>query len=265
MPFCAERIEKFLEDTIREKLESYSPEDSYKPFHDNLLGKDKMTLYSIIQSINTTLGMSIYESIAYDIAGGYFESMECQKQLVGNFTDLAQKEINRIRNELSHGNASPNHAREVERLRSVCQIGEVVNKKLTRIDLYLERQGDCFAIDIKTAKPNRDGFAKQKEKMLEWTASFLYENPQANIRTVTAIPYNPSYPREYNRWTLSGIIDLSQNGELLVAEEFWNFLAGGEEIYEQLLECFFIAGRNLEWEIDKFVNECLIDATSFSR
>ncbi len=257
MPFCAEKIENLIEDMLRRKLASYNPKNEYKPFHDNLLGKNKMILFSFIHSISTSMGMSVYESVAAEIANDNFETIQCQKKLNGCFTELAQKEINQIRNELSDKHVLASHAAEEKRIRSVCQTGKVVKKNLSRIDLYLEKRGCCFAIDIKTAKPNIDLFEKQKEKMLEWMASVLYESPQKNIRTIIAIPYNPSYPNAYDHWTLRGVVDTSKAGQLLVAQDFWNFIAGGEDIYDQLLECFFNVGRSMEWEIDQFIQERL--------
>ncbi len=257
MPFCAERIEAIIENALRRKLEQYNPEKAHKPFHDNLLGRDKMILFSVVHSLNTTMGMSIYESIAVEIASGHFDVVECQKKLDGQFTESAHREISEIRNSLSHSDVEADHISELARLKKVCQTGKLVSKKLTKVDLYLEIQNNCFAIDIKTAKPNIDGFEKQKEKMLEWMASILYTNPKMNVRTITAIPYNPSHPAEYDRWTLRGVVDISENGQLLVAEDFWNFLAGGEDVYNPLLECFYRVGRNMEWEVNRFVNKQL--------
>ena len=74
------------------------------------------------------------------------------------------------------------------------------------------------------------------------------EKPKANIKTIVAIPYNPYEPKPYERWTLQGLFDLSQ--EVLVGPEFWNFL-GGKNTYEDLLKVFEQAGFELYDEIDK--------------
>ncbi|MGD9552735.1 MAG: TdeIII family type II restriction endonuclease, partial [Candidatus Caldatribacteriota bacterium] len=72
--------------------------------------------------------------------------------------------------------------------------------------------------------------------------------PEANIKTIVAIPYNPYEPKPYERWTLQGLFDLSQ--EVLVGSEFWNLL-GGENTYEDLLRVFEQAGLELYDEIDE--------------
>ena len=48
---------------------------------------------------------------------------------------------------------------------------------------------------------------------------------------------------------MAGMLDLSQ--ELLVAEEFWDFL-GGVGAYNELLGCFERAGVALRHEIDEY-------------
>lgn len=48
---------------------------------------------------------------------------------------------------------------------------------------------------------------------------------------------------------MRGMLDL--NHELKVAEELWDFL-GGNDVYEELLDCFESAGIALRTEIDNF-------------
>lgn len=73
------------------------------------------------------------------------------------------------------------------------------------------------------------------------------QNPKAKVHTLLAIPYNPYEPELYERWTFQGMLDLSN--ELMVADEFWDFL-GGENTYDQLLKVFEEVGIALRPEID---------------
>lgn len=66
---------------------------------------------------------------------------------------------------------------------------------------------------------------------------------------IIAIPYNPYEPKPYSRWTLRGMIDL--DNELMVAEEFWDFL-GGDGSFEEVLQCFERVGIQLRDEIDDY-------------
>jgi type II restriction enzyme len=48
------------------------------------------------------------------------------------------------------------------------------------------------------------------------------------------------------------MLDLPQ--ELKVAEEFWNYL-GGEGAFEDLLDCFELAGLEIQQEIDAYFSK----------
>ncbi|HPU22631.1 MAG TPA: TdeIII family type II restriction endonuclease, partial [Candidatus Kapabacteria bacterium] len=54
--------------SLRKKLSNYKPETVNMPFHYRLLGRDRMALYSFIQSLNTTFGTSIFEPVALAVA-----------------------------------------------------------------------------------------------------------------------------------------------------------------------------------------------------
>jgi type II restriction enzyme len=85
--------------------------------------------------------------------------------------------------------------------------------------------------------------------MLEWLGVYFFQNPEAKAHTLISIPYNPYEPKPYARWTMKGMLDL--NTEVMVAEEFWDFLSG-EGTYNDLLDCFEQAGIELRPEIDHY-------------
>jgi type II restriction enzyme len=47
-------ITETIKACLRAKFLKYKPETDNMPFHDRLLGKDRMALFSFIQSLNTT-------------------------------------------------------------------------------------------------------------------------------------------------------------------------------------------------------------------
>ena len=77
----------------------------------------------------------------------------------------------------------------------------------------------------------------------------MAKNPDIDIHSLIAIPYNPYAPKPYERWTLKGMLDLEH--ELKVANEFWDFL-GGDGTYQDLLDCFERVGIELRPEIDRY-------------
>jgi hypothetical protein len=178
-------------------------------------------------------------------------SFKVAKHQIKSGTKISEKalyEIQRIMDDLTAANKSPDKKKEIEIIRSVCQKGDIRDVKPTKVDVYLENDdGEIFMFDIKTVKPNRGGFKEFKRTLLEWASTVLSENPEAKVNTMIAIPYNPYEPNPYSRWTMAGMLDLKH--ELKVADEFWDFL-GGQGAYNDLLNCFERVGIEMRQEID---------------
>lgn len=242
-------IENTLKETIRKKIVGYNPETAVMPFHTRLLGKDRLALYSFIHSLNTNFGTTIFEPIAQILAQSNFYKAKLQIKPYNHISESAQRVIQSIMDGLISTSLKPNKSDEVDAIRKVCRDGGMKVIKPTRIDLCIEKSNhELFFIDIKTAKPNIGNFHEFKRTLLEWVAVTLAQNPRADIKTLIAIPYNPYEPRPYSRWTMAGMLDLTQ--ELKVAEEFWDFL-GGQGTYSGLLSCFEHVGIELRKEIDE--------------
>ena len=249
--FQPDRIEAIIEETVLKKLANYRPEPSDKPFHNRLLGKQRMANFSLIHSLNTNFGSTIFEKVAQAIATPFFDSVETQYPLENKLTKQARNEIASMVGELSSGMMRPNHDDEVVRLRPHCQGDDFVEKKLRNVDLLLTKNNQRFLIDLKTAKPNLSSFEKYKEDMLAWLAVCLHQSPQADTRIIIGIPYNPDAPKPYNRWTKRNMLDAEN--QLLVGADLWNFLGGGNDIYNQLLDCFERVGNRLRDRIDAYL------------
>jgi len=244
------KIEEIIKKSLRSKLENYKPETSSMPFHYRLLGKDRMVLYSFIQSLNTAFGTSIFEPIAEVIAGFKFPVVRRQFEIGNRMSQKAQERIQNIIDELSVGSRVPNKEEEIKMIREVARQGEAIKVKPFRVDLFLtDKNGFVHLFDLKTAKPNISEFKNYKRTLLEWVAIYLWEEPDANLNSYIAIPYNPYEPQPYERWTMKGIIDTEK--ELKVAKEFWDFL-GGDGVYEELLNCFERVGIELRPEFDAY-------------
>lgn len=243
-------VEETISNSLIKRFETYNPEPAVMPFHTRLLGKDRLALYSFIHSLNTNFGTTIFEPVAISLASSRFKVAKKQTKSGTQISEKAQYEIQKIMDNLTAAHIKPNKHNEIEKIRDVCQSGELRTVKPTKVDVYLEDyDGEIFLIDIKTAKPNKGGFKEFKRTLLEWTATVLTEEPNATVNTLIAIPYNPYAPKPYSRWTMAGMLDLEQ--ELKVAEEFWDFL-GGEGAYNDLLNCFERVGIELRKEIDDY-------------
>ncbi|MBU0489508.1 MAG: TdeIII family type II restriction endonuclease [Bacteroidetes bacterium] len=244
------QVEDVLTNSLRHKFQNYNPEPASMPFHTRLLGNDRMALFSFIHSLNTNFGTSIFEPVALALASAKFEEARSQVTAGENISEAAQRVIQDIMDDLTAATSKPDKDKEINEIRKVCQKGNLKKVKPTKIDVFLQtNKKELFLFDIKTAKPNKGGFKEFKRTLLEWTACILADNPEANISTLIAIPYNPYEPKPYSRWTMAGMLDL--DNELKVADEFWDFL-GGKGAYTDLLEIFEKIGIELRPEIDKY-------------
>ena len=243
-------IRAIIKDCLRKKLANYKPETSSMPFHYRLLGKDRMALFSFVQSLNTTFGTSIFEPVAKVIAKINYPIVEKQFIVGDKIRENAQSEIQHIIDHLSSGVSSPDKIKETELIRQACKAGAINSLKLVKVDLFLQDNiGVKYLFDLKTAKPNASNFKDFKRTLLEWVAILLTTNQSEKVKSLIAIPYNPYEPEPYERWTLRGMLDLKE--ELLVGNEFWDFL-GGTGTYEMLLSCFEAVGLEMRPEFDNY-------------
>ena len=278
--FNSASIETTITAALRNKLQSYKPETSHMPFHTRLLGRDRMALFSFIQSLNTTFGTSMFEQVAREIARGVFDIVELQVSIAERFESAGQElvtvaEANRrkrrkgsakppvfrsgaqtavieIINDLRAAGSEPDHATEISLIAERMHIGNEVTTSLSKVDIFLTKGKHVYLIDLKTVKPNKADWQKYKQELLEWSAAVLYRDSSADVSSIIAIPYNPYEPDPYDRWTMRGMLDIQEGGQVMVAEQFWNFLAGGEDIYEDLLTCFENVGCQMRDEIDDY-------------
>ena len=246
-------IIKILINTVEAKLKEYKPETKYAPFHHNLLGRDRYAMFSFIQSINTTFGMSIWEQVAIILAKGAGFEAQRQFDLLGNIDSETEATIRKIHHELRTGSTLTNKNNETRTIKQMIENGTAKDDPDSKVDFFVKVKDVENYFDITSVKPNIKEFVSLKLKLLRWTALRLSVDKKVNIFTRLAIPYNPYFPELYERWTLRGLYDLDA-GEILVGEEFWNFVAG-VNIYEDLIKAFNEAGKKLRPKLDKKFSE----------
>jgi anti-sigma28 factor (negative regulator of flagellin synthesis) len=241
-------IGELLTKTVREKLKTYQPETLQMPFHHRLLGKDRYAMFSFVQSMNTTFGMSIWEQVAVVLAQTAGNYAERQYKLLGEIDEETEKLISTIYSKLRKGESLPNKIEEIEQIRQKIKNGQAKRDPDSVVDLFIKTKMVEQYFDITSAKPNMKEFAALKLKLLRWAGLRLSQDKDTQVSARLAIPYNPYHPEPYERWTLKGLYDL-EHGEVLVGKEFWNFIAQ-DDIYEELLIVFQNVGEKLRDEID---------------
>lgn len=252
-PKTKDNIFNLLSTSVREKLRTYQPETIYMPFHHRLLGKDRYAMFSFIHSMNTTFGMSIWEQVAVILAEGMSHHASRQYKLLGEIDKDTEKLIADMHYKLRKNEAVANKENEIKIIRKTIKPGDAKIDPDSVVDLFVKIKGEENYFDITSAKPNMKEFVALKLKLLRWTALRTSQNKNIKVFTRLAIPYNPYHPEPYERWTLKGLYDL-ENREILVGEEFWNFVGDGN-IYEDLLYVFQEVGNELRGEINKKFTE----------
>ncbi len=244
-----DKIRNLLVNIVKTKLRKYKPETKQMPFHFRLLGRDRYAMFSFIQSMNTTFGISIWEQVAVILAESAGFQAKRQYDLLGNIDPETEKLIQTIHYDLRAGVRQVSKLEEIELIRKSIRKGTPRKDPDSRVDLFVKIGDVENYFDITSAKPNMKEFSALKLKLLRWTALRLSQDKNVEVFTRLAIPYNPYHPRPYERWTLKGLYDLDR-GEILVGEEFWNFVTG-DDIYDELLDVFQEAGEGLRDEIDR--------------
>jgi len=241
-------IQQVIKTSLKEKFADYESKDNYKPFHTRLLGDDRLALHSFLHSLLTNFGTTIFEPIAVELAKNNFKNAKAQ-YIVGDeiYSDCQQK-ITEIVNALTIG-GMPNKLENLELLKNNLS-GKINKIKPAKVDLFIEdKNGELYLFDIKTVKPNKGDFEKFKQTLLTWAGIIFTKNKDIKVNTLLGITYNPFYPNPYKTWTMRTMLDLQE--ELMVAENFWDFL-GGKDAYNELLDCFEKAGIELRPEIDEY-------------
>jgi len=245
----ANEVSELLIKTVRGKIEKYKPETKYIPFHHRLLGRDRYAMFSFIQSINTTFGVSIWEQTAVILARSAGHPAERQYKLLGEIDSDTEELIQNVHFQLRKGGITTNKTQEIEQIREKIRKGNPRIDPDSVVDLVITINNEENYFDITSVKPNMKEFVALKLKLLRWTALRLSQNKSLNVFTRLAIPYNPYHPEPYERWTLKGLFDLKY-GEILVGKDFWNFVAY-DDIYDELLDVFQEVGEKLRPELDQ--------------
>lgn len=242
------KIACLLSDKLDQKLKRYTRESTSMPFLVRLMqDKEKIAAYSFIHSLATTLGMSVYEDVSKIIAEEHSE--ECfTKYALGGVISRDQKSvIDNILRELRNSERECNIEREVEEVLNASSENGRDQKEGRIADLYMLRSGIEQYFEIKTVKPNIDVFAKSKTKMLEWVA-----RKRKRIKVFLAFPYNPYYPKPYERFTLQNL--LKPGEDILIGKDYWDYL-GGADTFEKLLGLFDSVGKAYKEQISSKIDE----------
>ncbi len=229
-------IQKLVEDKLKEKLKAYKAETTYTPFFSAIFPQEVIVKASLMQSLYTSFGMSIYEQMAVILARHAGYHAERQYKILG---EIDRNTANLIDDLCLSRN--PDKDSEVEQIRNSIKPGQPLSDKESVVDVFVRRpDGTELCVDITTVKPNLKEFRSMRKKLLRWVALRLSIDQNAQIDTRIGIPYNPYYPNDYLRWTGNELT----NKDLLVQNDLWAAFAG-YDVYPELIAAFEEVGKNL--------------------
>lgn len=247
-----EKVKKLIKEAILSKIENYEAETEYKPFFQAIFTKEQILTHSVIHSFYTSFGQSIYEQLAKILGEGAGFEVRTQYDLLGEIDEKTESLIARIDMELRLKKRSPDMKREFEEIKNSIQRGNPLADADKRVDLFIKKpDGTEIYFDITSPKPNIKEFVALKKKLLRWIGLRLSMNKNAKVITTLGLPYNPYYPKPYSRWTKGNMYDMNQ---LIVGEDFWNFVAD-EKVYDEFLEIFKKIGEELREKIKEIAKK----------
>jgi hypothetical protein len=224
-------IARQYEELRRIDEEGFSPSGVLAPFHDALvpgirgLGE---------RGFSTALG-NLHERIALVI--GEYAHAEARRafDLTGQLPVLAREFITQRINQLSRGDAAPDHPYEREQL--LRSFGDEV-AAAARIDLWIgTHAGEDHYFEMKSAKPNRGQCIEMKQRQL--TALGIRRNARAFAWW--GVPYDPygrldAYAHPYPL----RFFDFAN--EVKIGPTFWNFVGDDSGTYDLLIALYRVVG-----------------------
>ncbi len=233
-----QEIQALLRRKLDEKLKKYSRETSFMPFLVKIMqDANQVAACSFVHSLSTTLGMSIYAEISRIIVQETAREAFTSLDVGGVISDNQRNTIERIIEELKTSRRIPDANAEKNEVLAASTEGASPQRGGKIADFYyLADDGVKRYFEIKTAKPNIDVFTASKRKLLEWIA-----RKGEDMAVFLALPYNPYHPKPYSHFARQNLFQ--EEGDLLVAEQYWGLLSGEEGTLESLLAVFDEIGK----------------------
>jgi len=245
-------IKKIIKDAIIKKLNEYRLVGDVKPFHERLFSKERIRETSFFHSCSTTIGVTLFQNIAYLIARGNenFKKVEKQWRVEGNFSDKAKSVIEDIifdlgRKQKDPEKRTPNVEKEIQ---EVLQASDKGKPSEQIADLFIQdKNGTEIYFEIKTIKPNKGESEKAKRTLLKIIAL-----RDKQVKVFLGLGYNPYEPAKYT-WLIP-LNYFKIDEDLLIGKKFWDFL-GESGTYEELLKIFEETGKELKEKIENKIKE----------
>lgn len=249
------RISEVIKGILLKRLDNF-PELNAQirnaPFHSVLLEcfKEKLgrlnvempyliAIASWLHGLNTSLG-SGFENISHILSGGYKRRFTGEFGLKVKSTQASQ--IEKIVRDLKSGVHSPNLIRENELIFNYQNNDPEVDSLPFTVDVYIERNKEIIAIELKSVRPNSGEGRGEKQKILYGKAALKLQNPNKKIKFFIGFPFDPTsedatgYDKKRFLNYLIEFKKFFSHEEILIAEELWDFLSERPKTMDDILD-----------------------------
>jgi len=259
------RFENFPENSSNNRNAPFH-EAFLNAFSDKLAGKVTdipffISLSSWLHGLSTTLGQSFFENIAHVLSYGEKKSFTKGAGYSLTVTNNQKEIIGNIITDLKNGNKTPSLTDENYLLFSVNKTENITEANNFTVDVFFESEREIYAIELKTVKPNAGEMRGEKQKILEAKAALMHLYPNKKINYYIGFPFDPtsleSIHSDKSRF-LRSIIDGTKYfdpEEVLLADELWNFLSGGTNTMQEIINLINVIATPQFMEIYNFLNE----------
>lgn len=208
------------------------------PFHRLLFSEEAILGARVERSVVTSMGTTLYPSIARTIAEDRFSQVFTEHTIEGEVNDAACNMVEQIVTELRTPRRrrqtprEPHHASEMSAILNSPGGGRT-NRAVTA-DLYIKdfTDGPLF-IELKSPLPNLDIAAESKRKLLYYLL-IMNRSGVGGAKAYLGLTYNPFIRRDaYAHSYTKQIMDMER--QVLMGEELWDTI-GGAGAYAELLD-----------------------------
>jgi len=239
------RFENFPKDALSNRNAPFH-EAFLEAFSDRLENKVTnipmfISLSSWLHGLNTTLGQSFFENIAFILSDGYKREFTRKRGTLLKVSRVQKQLIADIVTDLKNSTETPDLNRENNLIFSA---GYEVNLEANSftVDVYIESDEKIVAIELKSVRPNAGEMRGEKQKILEAKSALHNEFSGKEIRYYIGFPFDPNSDTQtgYDKDRfLNSIIDGGKYfalEEVFLASELWDFLSDDNNTMEQILD-----------------------------
>ena len=238
------QFDKFPEDVSKNRNAPFH-EAFLKAFANKLEGKVSsipifISLASWMHGLNTSLGQSFFENVAYILCSGAKKEFTANRGTLLQLSQSQKSRIAKIITDLSNGILSPDSLANKEEISDALEALEDATGFTA--DVFFEDADQVVCVELKTVKPNKGVFKVEKQKMLEAEAALRLSYPNKRVKFFIGFPFDPLSvePTGYDKQRFMdysvGFRKYFSESDFLLSAELWDYLSDTAQTMETILE-----------------------------